>query len=319
VFAASFLAACGGGDTEQAEGNKSGGGSSDKQGDRTPTSTEQQDLQVFKHLPKAEPAQPGETLRTRIVPDSQQGEAVKAQVMIFPGGAGGTPYPTAAPAPTSVPEQMTFLEFVELVRNDLNEFWTVLYQRGQQEGWLNINYSPPELQAAENVSIHVVNAPGCQQEGLGPTFDPHEGAVYCSENYTVYIPANWRVPSTNRLLQEHGSFALAYVVAHEWGHHLQNLSGHYDAAGVYDDEDGHELQADCLAGVWLYSAQYEGELPPGAFDEALNLASALGDDALGVPLDEQGDHGTSSERDYWLKTGYQTGDPRECWVLQSNY
>jgi predicted metalloprotease len=86
----------------------------------------------------------------------------------------------------------------------------------------------------------------------------------------------------------------------------------------YADEDGLELQADCLAGVWINSAYHEGQLKSGDFEQAMNLAALLGDDATGFPSDiaPKAIHGQSAERQQWLKAGYDTGDPRKCAELQ---
>jgi len=112
-------------------------------------------------------------------------------------------------------------------------------------------------------------------------------------------------------MDQHGDLALAYVMAHEWGHHLQNLQGL--STVQYPTSTGKELQADCLAGVWANSTYYEGQLEPGDFEEAMNLAVAIGDDTLGVP-EGQGSHGSAQERQTWFKYGYDTGDGSQCVV-----
>jgi hypothetical protein len=313
VIIVSILASCGGSDTKQSEGNRSGGDFSKKEDGGTPTSSEQQNLQVFGKLPKGEPARPGESLQTR-VGSEPPGGGVKALLVI--------PDVNANPsAPLST--QMTFGEFMQWVVDDLNTFWSDVYINAQQQASSPILYLPPVVQGAdEAISI---DEPNCAQV-LGPTFDPDEqaGPVYCVLNGTIYIPPDTRIPSTGLLLHEHGAIALAYLVAHEWGHHLQYLGGLYsvsDPSGSnpyypYDDEDGLELQADCLAGVWLNSAEHEGQLEPGDFEQAFNFAAFIGDDVLGAPTDLEGDHGRSDERQQWLRAGYDTGDARKCAELQ---
>ena len=124
-----------------------------------------------------------------------------------------------------------------------------------------------------------------------------------------------------------GDFAQAYVIAHEVGHHVQNLTGvmqQVDARRSRLDERGNnalsirlELQADCYAGVWGYFAQKRGKLDPGDIEEGLAAASAVGDDQIqkrtqGYVVPESFTHGTAAQRSYWFKTGLASGDMRKC-------
>jgi predicted metalloprotease len=123
--------------------------------------------------------------------------------------------------------------------------------------------------------------------------------------------------------QASGDFAMAYVIAHEVGHHVQNLLGTSDKVArlrqqLSEEEYNKysvklELQADYYAGVWAHYVQGQGLLDPGDMDEALRAANAIGDDRLqkqgqGYVVPESFTHGTSAQRMYWLKKGYQTGD-----------
>lgn len=120
-----------------------------------------------------------------------------------------------------------------------------------------------------------------------------------------------------------GDFAMAYVVAHEVGHHIQNLNGTADKVSrlrrqVSETEYNHysvklELQADFLAGIWAHYAQQKNILESGDIEEAINAANAIGDDRLqkrsqGYVVPDAFTHGTSEQRMYWFKKGYQTGD-----------
>jgi uncharacterized protein len=201
---------------------------------------------------------------------------------------------------------LTFDDFVYFVAGDVDTFWSGLYaQIGQQ-------YSSPTVEVVYE-PIAVENAPNCQRES-GGIYDPSNdgpGPIYCFENSTMYIPANWRVPTTNLLMDEHGDFALATIIAHEWGHHLQKplmASGQ-----TYPSDDSQELQADCLAGVWANSTYYDGQLEPGDFQEALDVLKTIGDDTFGVP-DQEGTHGDAREREAWFRYGYDTGDGSRCVV-----
>ena len=122
-----------------------------------------------------------------------------------------------------------------------------------------------------------------------------------------------------------GDFAIAYVVAHEVGHHVQKLLGTSDrvnSARRYQNEEGAnglsvrmELQADFYAGVWAHYARGRGIVEPGDIDEALGAASAVGDDRLemesqGYVVPDSFTHGTSEQRSHWFRSGFETGDVR---------
>ena len=125
-----------------------------------------------------------------------------------------------------------------------------------------------------------------------------------------------------------GDFAQAYVIAHEVGHHVQNILGVLDRAGAAQPPAGRrganalsvrmELQADCVAGVWANHADPARKIvEPGDIEEALNAASAVGDDKMqratqGQVVPESFTHGSSAQRMGWFKRGYETGDPNTC-------
>jgi len=149
------------------------------------------------------------------------------------------------------------------------------------------------------------------------------GPFYCPSDQKVYIDLSFFDEMQNRF-GAGGDFAMAYVVAHEVGHHVQDLLGitrKVDALRAQGSEtQGNrlsvklELQADFLAGVWAhYTEQYKHNLEPGDIEEALNAANAIGDDRLqkesqGYVVPDAFTHGTSEQRMYWFKKGYATGD-----------
>jgi len=149
------------------------------------------------------------------------------------------------------------------------------------------------------------------------------GPFYCPSDQKVYIDLSFFDEMQNRF-GAGGDFAMAYVIAHEVGHHVQDLFGitrKVDALRAQGSEtQGNrlsvklELQADFLAGVWAhYTEQYKHNLDPGDIEEALNAASAIGDDRLqkesqGYVVPDAFTHGTSEQRMYWFKKGYTTGD-----------
>jgi predicted metalloprotease len=154
------------------------------------------------------------------------------------------------------------------------------------------------------------------------------GPFYCPGDHRVYIDLSFFNEMT-RKLGAPGDFAQAYVIAHEVGHHVQNLLGiadHVTAAQQRARSEGEanqysvrlELQADCFAGVWAHHAQKDANLlEPGDVEEGLNAAAAIGDDRLqqmgqGYVQPESFTHGSSAQRVQWLRKGIETGDPNAC-------
>lgn len=153
------------------------------------------------------------------------------------------------------------------------------------------------------------------------------GPFYCPADKNVYIDLSFYDQMRNRF-RAPGDFAQAYVIAHEMGHHVQNLLGisgqvHSMKQSVSQTEGNAlsvrlELQADCLAGVWANHAdKARNIIEAGDIDEALNAASAIGDDTLqrqssGTVVPESFTHGTAKQRQRWFRTGLQSGDPDAC-------
>jgi predicted metalloprotease len=163
------------------------------------------------------------------------------------------------------------------------------------------------------------SACGLGQAAMGP--------FYCPADRKAYIDLSFYEDMRNRF-NAPGDFAQAYVIAHEIGHHVQNILGissevRRAQSGVSKTEANRlsvrlELQADCLAGVWASRAdKARGILEAGDVDEALNAASAIGDDRLqrqssGTVVPESFTHGTSEQRRRWFTTGLRSGDPDSC-------
>ena len=157
---------------------------------------------------------------------------------------------------------------------------------------------------------------GAAQSAMGP--------FYCPQDQGVYLDTSFFDELGNRFGAK-GDFAQDYVIAHEFGHHIQNLLG--TSAKVAQAErsgseaEGNkmsvrlELQADCYAGVW--AAQNRDRLEPGDIQEGMTAAHAIGDDTLqkqsqGRVVPDSFTHGTSAQREHWLKTGLDSGDPAQC-------
>jgi predicted metalloprotease len=223
---------------------------------------------------------------------------------ILNGGDPSTQQPTA---PTAADDTMT--QFVAHILGDTEDTWHEIFRKMGKE------YVEPKLNIFTG---RVQSACGLASDAVGP--------FYCSADQQVYIDLSFYDELRNRLGAE-GDFAEAYVIAHEVGHHVQNLLGISDQVGsarqgVSETTANRlsvrmELQADCLAGVWAHSAEQRNLLVPGDVDEALNAASAIGDDKLqqetqGRVAPESFTHGTSAQRSSWFKRGYTTGDLQQC-------
>ncbi len=165
----------------------------------------------------------------------------------------------------------------------------------------------------------VQSACGMGQAAMGPFYCPADRKAYIDLSFYDDMRTRFRAP---------GDFAQAYVIAHEVGHHVQNLLGisgevRRRQSGLSQADANQlsvrlELQADCLAGVWANRAdKAKGILETGDVEEALNAAAAIGDDRLqrqsrGTVVPESFTHGTSAQRQRWFRTGLASGDPDSC-------
>lgn len=231
-------------------------------------------------------------------------------------GGGGAPAgaPAGQTAPVnSSPEENKEVQFVSFVLDDVQNTWTQIFaQNGQQ-------YRHAKLVLFRDA---VRSGCGTAETAMGP--------FYCPADEKVYIDLNFYKELKNRFGAS-GDFAEAYVIAHELGHHVQNLlgiSGKVEREQRNDPEQANalsvrlELQADCLAGVWGHSTQQRNILEAGDVDEALNAASAVGDDriqkqATGRVNPETWTHGSAQQRSHWFKTGFDSGSIQSCDTFSS--
>ena len=167
---------------------------------------------------------------------------------------------------------------------------------------------------------------GATSSGCG-TASAATGPFYCPGDRKVYLDLSF-FGDLHQKLGAPGDFAQAYVLAHEIGHHVQNLTGTLESTPFTGNANERsvrvELQADCYAGVWGHEAAKPGrfaagrvELDPGDVEEGLNAAAAIGDDRLqkqsqGRVAPESFTHGSSAQRVSWFKRGMESGDPRAC-------
>ncbi len=206
-------------------------------------------------------------------------------------------------------ESEKLASFSKVVLGLTEDVWDSIYQSKDDQ------YLPPTL-----VLFTQQTQSGCGFASAAT------GPFYCPGDQKVYIDLSFFEDLTNRF-NAPGEFAMAYVIAHEVGHHIQHLNGTAAAVdrmqSTLSEKEFNqlsvklELQADFLAGVWAYHAnQLKKILEPGDIEAALNAASAIGDDRLqqqaqGYVVPDAFTHGTSKQRMYWFKKGFDTGDPKQ--------
>jgi hypothetical protein len=202
------------------------------------------------------------------------------------------------------------VNFVSVVLADTEKTWHDVFRR------LGSNYEEPKLVLFTGV---VQSACGIAQEAMGPFYCPEDQKVYIDLSFYEDLKTRFKAP---------GDFAQAYVIAHEVGHHVQNLLGITEKIQSAMSRGGKaeanrlsvrmELQADCFAGVWGYHAdKFRNLLEPGDLEEALRAASAIGDDRImkqtrGRVIPDAFTHGTSEQRVRWFRRGFETGDMNQC-------
>lgn len=201
-------------------------------------------------------------------------------------------------------------DMVAVVIADTEDVWSTIF-----EGY-GRRYQEPTLVL---FSGSTRSACGLGQAAMGPFYCPADQKAYIDLSFYDDLRTRFQAP---------GDFAQAYVIAHEIGHHVQNLLGISSEVrrmqqGVSEAEANQlsvrlELQADCLAGVWAARAdEARGILEAGDVEEALHAASAIGDDRLqrqgrGSVVPESFTHGTSAQRQTWFQAGLSSGDPDRC-------
>ena len=228
---------------------------------------------------------------------------------LLSGGSGPAPQVQSGPA-LKPPAGDAAAAFVSTVLADTEDVWLAQFKAA------NAQYAQPRMVLFRGATP---TACGTGQSAMGPFYCPGDRKVYLDMAFFDTMRAKLGSP---------GDFAQAYVIAHEVGHHVQNLMG---ITGKVDGMRGRvsevqmnalsvrvELQADCFAGVWAHHSQKgKGWLEQGDLEEAMNAAAQIGDDNLqrksqGMVVPEAFTHGSSAQRTTWFKRGLQTGSMGQC-------
>jgi predicted metalloprotease len=248
------------------------------------------------------------------------GVIVTVLVLVLSGGGGygvDSPFeqfpsqtqPASGNTMRNAPDaESELVDFVSFVIGDLQKFWAADFQKAGRD------FEPTRL-----VLFRRATNTGCGQ-GSAQT-----GPFYCPADRQIYVDLSFFRELANRF-QAPGDFAQAYVLAHEYGHHIQTLTGvteQVDSASRENPDQRNalsvrvELQADCLAGVWAHSTFERGLLEEGDLDEGLTAAASVGDDRIqaattGRISPETFTHGTAEQRAGWFKRGFDDGDATAC-------
>jgi uncharacterized protein len=226
---------------------------------------------------------------------------------------GADPQTVTAPAPA---DQATGaandpqVDFVRAILGETEDVWGAYFKN------MGKTYFPPKLVL---FSRQVSSACGFASAAAGPFYCPGDQKVYIDLSFYRQLATEFGAP---------GDFARAYVIAHEVGHHVQNLLGITDAAAQAEQRAGRvganhvsvqiELQADCFAGVWAAQANDARKiLEPGDLEQGLKAASSVGDDTLqkreqGTVVPDSFTHGTSAQRIGWFRRGFDSGNIDQC-------
>ncbi len=229
---------------------------------------------------------------------------------LMQGGPQGVERHQQAQPPNQPPARDADSVFISKVLGNTEDVWRQLF------GQMGHAYHEPTLVLFSGATS---SACGLGQSAMGPFYCPPDQKVYIDLRFFEDLQRRYGAP---------GDFARAYVLAHEVGHHAQNLLGISDQVRALQQRSGEaqanqlsvrlELQADCLAGVWANRAHaWRQILEPGDVEEGLRAAAAVGDDTLqrrtrGYVVPDAFTHGTSAERVGWFRRGLQSGDLKQC-------
>lgn len=219
-------------------------------------------------------------------------------------GGGG---PTGGSACKASATNTKACDFSSAILASTEDVWREKFQRGElpRYGKQVASYQDPKLV----VFLRSVNTGGCGNatSAVGPFYCPADKKLYIDPTFYDEMEKKLKAP---------GDFAQAYVIAHEVGHHVQNLIGSssLDVRGETKNQGSVrvELQADCLSGVWGHTAKAKLSITEEDLKEALNAAHQIGDDTLGHSDARKFTHGSSEQRVRWFRRGFESGDARQC-------
>ena len=245
-------------------------------------------------------------------------------ISLFLGGGGGgtgsapgiddilgdlsAPQGGGEPIPPDQDEDAKLVDFMSFLLDDIQAFWTDTFSGSDKQ------YPRSELVLFTGSTE---SACGGATSDIGPHYCPPDQRMYLDLEFFRDLRTQFGAP---------GDFAQAYVLAHEIGHHVQNvlgINGKVHREQQSDPDQANELsirlelQADCLAGVWAFTAQERGLLESGDLEEGLEAAAAVGDDRIqsqsgGRVTPENWTHGSSEQRVKWFRAGFDTGNPDAC-------
>jgi predicted metalloprotease len=224
------------------------------------------------------------------------------------GSSSGSSASSSSQLPTTG-DQAELRDFVGVVVKETEDMWGQVFEASGE------TYPDPTVVLFSNA---VNTACGTADSSTGPFYCPGDQKVYIDLGFYDQLREQFGAP---------GDFAQAYVLAHEVGHHVQNITGvlpefnrrrasmSQEQANAYSVRV--ELQADCYAGIWANYAGQEDLLDNGDIEEALNAANQIGDDTLqkrmqGFAVPKTFNHGTSAQRKTWFERGYRSGNPGDC-------
>jgi uncharacterized protein len=229
-----------------------------------------------------------------------------ALVQALSGGGGGGEVQGGGPSACSASESNgQACDFSRAVLASTEDVWSERFAQGALPGSGQGQYVKPTLV----VFTDQVSTDGCGSatSGAGPFYCPADGRLYLDPTFYQVMEKNLKAP---------GDFAQAYVIAHEVGHHVQNLIGssRLQVEGESQNQTSVriELQADCFAGVWGRAAKSALSITEEDLGEALGAAHAIGDDALGNADETRFTHGSSAQRIRWFRRGFGGGDAKNC-------
>lgn len=231
------------------------------------------------------------------------------------GGSGTGPSSSASSTQLPAQGQDELADFVGVVVKETEDLWNAQFAA------IGENYPEPTVVLFTDA---VNTACGAADSSVGPFYCPGDSKVYIDLSFYDQLHRQFGAP---------GDFAQAYVLAHEVGHHIQNLTGvlpeFNQRRQAMSQEEANawsvrvELQADCYAGVWANYAGQQNLLERGDVEEALNAANQIGDDTLqkrmqGFAVPKTFNHGTSAQRQTWFERGYRSGNPGDCDTFSGN-